>query len=304
MKAESELTHVCDDQKNVYFCLINLKEKTPRRLEVPYESAYFFDSLQIGNQIYFTGGGMPAKECNEEEYYTIAIRLTITSDIDPIQEKLSSMNIARANHTMVALDSSQIFVIGGCNSKAEIQSCEQYKESLHKWNEIASLNEKKKWVSVCTFASRYLYCFGGSTNKHLAESDAIETLDTTNLAAKTWTNIKLESGKELWKGGFFYGLIQLDKEMLLIFGGIKANKEVDDTCFYYPLLNKIVKGPKLNRPDVFFRSKPAVYGNEIIVAGTANSDLHIYKKDEKIWSLLKKSSWNPDPPPEFKAATT
>jgi N-acetylneuraminic acid mutarotase len=301
MKAENEFNHFCEEQ--TYFVLYTLKDKTTKRYEVPYETTYLLDSVQVDNQIYFTGGGVPPNESGKEEFFQTAMRLTVHEEEDPTVEKLANMNVSRANHTMAALNASLIFVIGGCNTKAEIPSCEQYKVSTKKWDAIASLNEKKMWVSVCTFQQKFLYAFGGSTKMKPAESETIEFLDTTNAAAKTWSLVSLASGKELWKRCFWAGSMQIDPETILVFGGLANKAEIEDVYMFTPKQNKLVKGPKLMRPDAFSRTKPGIYANELIVVGTSECDLHVYNIPDKKWRLIKKAAWNPEEQFEFKAAS-
>jgi N-acetylneuraminic acid mutarotase len=293
MKAENEINHFCDDPTNHDFMICNMKEKSAQGFEVPYETTYLYDSVQVNNQIYFTGGGVAPGSGATEEFFKTAMRLTILEGMDTKVEKLPNMNIARANHTMAAIGTSAVFVIGGSNSSAEIASCEQYKEATKKWIEIASLNEKKMWVSVCAFEGKFLYAFGGSTKAKPPESDTIECLDTSIVAAKAWTIVKLTSGKELYKRAFFSGSIQINPETIFIFGGIANKAETDDGYFFLPKQNKLVSGVKLSKADAFCKTKPCIYAGELMVVGTSGCDLHIFGLAEKKWRLIRKAAWNP-----------
>ena len=295
MKAPEKFTHFCDDQKNKCFVMFELADKTTRKFEVPYETVYLFDSVQIGSQIYFTGGGMPPTDTKGEQFFQTVVRLTVTEDMDTTTEKLPNMNVARANHTLVALNGKTLYAIGGCNTKAEIPACEEYNVDKKKWRDVAYLNEKKMWVSVCVVDSKYLYAFGGSTNLKPKESNMIECLDTTNLTAKTWTKIELTSGKDSWPRCFFVGTIQIAPETILLFGGLVSQTEVDSVYYFNTKTKGLTKATnKLLRPDAFYRTKPVVDGKEMVVVGSSEGDMHIYNIAEKKWNLIKKAMWNPE----------
>ena len=294
MKAAEEYTHFCDDQKNKCFVLYKLDDKTVHKLEVPYETDYLFDSVQIKNQIYFTGGGMRATESKGELFFQCVVRLTIEPDMDTTTEKLPNMNVSRANHTLVALNDNVIYAIGGCNSKAEIPACEEFTIDKKKWRDCAFLNEKKMWVSVCVVESRYLYAFGGSTNMKPKESNLIEFLDTADTTSKLWTKIELTAGKDVWPKCFFVGCVTLAPDAVILFGGLVNQVEVEDTYYFDPKAKTMIKGNKLGRPDAFYRTKPAIYGGEISVVGSSDGDMHVYNLVEKKWNLVKKAMWNPE----------
>jgi len=303
MESMSEFTHFCEDPKNKCFVLVNVKDKTTQRLEVPYETVYLFDSVQIKNQIYFTGGGLPPTEGRGEQFFQTAVRLTIDTDMETSVEKLPNMSVARANHSMVALNDKFLYVIGGCNTKAEIPACEEYSIEKKKWRDCAFLNEKKMLVSVCTVDGRYLYAFGGSTNLKPTESNLIECLDTTDLKAKFWTKIELAAGKDSWPRCVLAGCMQVGPDCVLIFGGAVEKKEIDSSYYFNPKAKAITKGPKLIRTDAFCRTKPIIYGNELIVVGSGEGDLHSYNLMEKKWNLSKKAMWNPEIDYSLKSET-
>ena len=292
MKESEEFTHFCDDQKNKCFVLFSLKDKSTRKLEVPYETDYLFDSAQIKNQIYFTGGGMHPTESKGEQFFQTVVRLTIHPDMDTSIEKLPNMNVSRANHTLVALNNNTLYAIGGCNTKAEIPACEEFTVDKKKWRDCAFLNEKKMWVSVCAVEGRYLYAFGGSTNLKPKESNLIECLDTNDHAAKMWAKVELTAGKELWPRCFFVGCVPLAGDTVLLFGGLVKQTEVDDTYVFNPKTKAMIKGPKLARSDAFYRTKPGIYENELMIVGSSEGDMHIYNIAEKKWILRKKAMWN------------
>lgn len=293
MKAESEFAHFCDDQKNKCFVVYNVKDKSTTKYEVPYETVYLFDSVQVKNHIYFTGGGMPPTDTHGEQFFDKAVEIIITGDDSKVEE-LPSMNVRRSNHTLVAVGDKQLYAIGGCNTKAEIPACEEYDIEGRKWRGCASLNEKKMWVSVCVFNARHLYAFGGSTNLKPKESALIECLDTQDKGAKMWTKVELSAGKDLWPRCFFVGCLQIEPNSIMLFGGLVNSNEVDDTYYFDPETRSMTKGQRLERRDAFYRTKPGINGKEMMIVGSNEGDMHIYSIADQKWSLIKKNMWNPE----------
>ena len=60
METEDVWMHYCEDPKSKQFILCNIediKEVQTRKYHVPYDSLYLFDTVQLKNVIYFSGGG-------------------------------------------------------------------------------------------------------------------------------------------------------------------------------------------------------------------------------------------------------
>lgn len=303
MEAGEEYSHFCDDQQNKCFVVYNLKDRQTRKYEVPYETVYLFDSVQVKNDIYFTGGGLPPAGGKPEQFFHNAVKVSILPDMDTTSDKLNSMKVSRANHTIVALTPNLLYVVGGCNSKAEIPSCEEYNVAKKTWREIAYLNEKKMWVSVCGVDGKYLYAFGGSSNLKPKESEMIEYLDSQDAAAKFWTKVTITAGKESWRRSFFIGCLQTSSDEILLFGGLVNQTEVDETSIFNFKKCAMTKGEKLARPDAFYRTKPGRMGNDITIVGSCEGDLHTYNIADKKWGLVKKETWNPEVGFTIKADT-
>ena len=303
MLPEEYLSHFCNDKNNKYFMIFDGVTKAGIQLEVPYETKYLLDSAQIKNCIYFTGGGIPATDEHGEQFLNVAMKLTIDSDRDTTKDKLANMNVARANHTMVAVGEKKLYVIGGCNTKAEIPACEVYDISQKNWKNCATLNERKMWVCVCVVDERYLYTFGGSTNLKQKESSIIEFLDTEDSSATLWTKLELNSGKDLWSKCLFIGAHQISSDCVLIFGGLVDKNEVNDSYYFNPKTKDLAKGPSLEKKDAFYRTKPLLCKDELIVVGSNEGDMHMYNITEKKWTLRLNKVWNPDSEVVLKSET-
>jgi N-acetylneuraminic acid mutarotase len=247
-----------------------------------------------------TGGGTSASESTPEQFFQIMMRVTIQPSMDIIVDKLANMFVARANHAMEAIGKQHLYVFGGTNSSGYLDSCEEYDIETNNWRMVARLNEKKKWMSACTFNSRYLYSFGGCVSDKNEVSKEIECFDTTDRSAKIWEVIKLAAGDSLLKGAFFIGTMNISNSYILLFGGVA--KAEDDSCVVFePVKRKLEKQKGLLKHDSFYRTKYGVSGKEYAIVGYRQGDLHIYDEETKKWNFIVKKIWNPKFEIEIKA---
>lgn len=303
---ENVWMHYCEDPRSKRFVLCNinnLKEVTTWRFNVPYDSLYCFNSVQINNLIFFTGGGNPASESSPEQFYQIIMRITVMPSMEVIADKLANMKVPRANHAMEAIGNKKLYVVGGSNSSGYIDSCEEYDINANSWREIASLNEKKKWLSLCHFKDRFLYAIGGCINDEHKGSCLIECLDTTNPMKKKWDIIKLDSGSGLTKSAFFVGLMNIFDSCILLFGGVLKSEE-ENCCFAFDPIKKTLEEQKgLLKRDSFYRTRYGVNGKNFAIVGCRDGDLHIYDIETKKWDLMVRKIWNPNYEITIKADT-
>lgn len=260
--------HYCEEGNNKQLILCDIKDlKSIQawKLNVPYESGFSFDTSQIKNFIYFTGGGNPPSEGSPMQFYQITMRMTIMPDMGTVSDKLANMNIPRANHTMEPMGDSKLYVIGGSNSSGYLSSCEEYNIATNKWREIASLNEMKQWVSVCSYKQRYFYAFGGCIIDESKGSPLIEFLDMEDAGAKCWNIVKIVAGGDLLKASYMTGVVSVADDCILIFGG-GIGKDFKDTCARFdPMKQTIEKGSSLLKKDNFYRTKYGISNNTIAI---------------------------------------
>eukprot|EP00826_Nyctotherus_ovalis_P027459 TRINITY_DN2146_c0_g1_i1.p1 TRINITY_DN2146_c0_g1~~TRINITY_DN2146_c0_g1_i1.p1 ORF type:complete len:306 (-),score=89.47 TRINITY_DN2146_c0_g1_i1:1409-2326(-) len=293
---EDTWMHYCEDPKAKQLVLCDMKDiKAIQtwRLNSPYDSSYYFDTVQVKNFIYFTGGGTPVSEASPEQFYQITMRMTIMPSMVTVADKLANMNFPRANHTMEAVGGTRLYVVGGSNSSGNLSSCEEYNIAENKWREIAPLNEKKKWISVCAYKAKHLYAFGGYLSDESNASDLIEVLDMEN-PLKAWEVVKIESGEELFKNTFLPGAIPVADDCILVFGGI-VKTEVKDACFAFdPVKRTLTKRRGILKKDSFYRTKYGKKGDTFGIVGAHDGDLHYYDSTKGKWGLMLKKIWNPD----------
>lgn len=292
IQEESEFTHFYDDPKNKTLVLYKLKDKTPIRIEVPYETEYQFAVAQLKNQLYFTGGGTPAHEDKGELYLKTAKRVSVNpKDMDTIPVSLANMNIARSRHTMAIVSGNAVYVVGGYNSNGIISSCEEYYITKGTWRICASLNEKKMQVSLIVIEPKYIYAFGGEKSEELSASKMIECLDTSKKEEKLWTQVILNSGADIWPETCFSGTFQVSTDIIMIFGGCFGKSEANGTFMFNIKSKSMTKGENLATKDLFYMTRPVVCGNDLVVIG--KNEGHVYNLLDQKWSLIKKETFTP-----------
>ena len=221
------------------------------------------------------------------------MKFLVKPEMDTTVTKLANMNHPRANHSMAMISPNNLYVVGGTNLSGNIKSCEEFSLDMNKWKIIASLNETKKWVSVCTFAEKYLYAFGGVIGAEAKASDKIECLDKKETGKKSWKLVELTSGKGVWGNRFFSGCIEINSNEIMIFGGIADGKEVDECLLLDPTTKAMKLGPKLAGPDAFYRAKHGTIAYMVVIVGSREGDLHIFDKKVGAWQCMLKNIWNP-----------
>lgn len=302
MKKEEEIWHFNDSTKNNFFtyCTFSGPKVFPNDYETPYESSNLFDTVQIKDLIYFCGGGIQScKECSEQ-YFRVLMSVFIKPDEEKQIEKLANMEVPRAFHAIIAVKSQFLYAVGGRNLTGELSSCEQYSIQDDIWKQVAHLNEKKKFISLCTFRDRYLYSFVGDKGEEQKESEIIEYLDTEDASAKQWNIVTLIEGKTLWGKIMLTSSIALNNDCILIFGGAVGKDDVKQTFLFYPSKKSMQKGAELKQADSFSGAKPYKRGDTIYMVGLSG-DLHIYNVSHKAWDIIPKKQWNPSFGLQWKA---
>eukprot|EP00826_Nyctotherus_ovalis_P012085 TRINITY_DN13156_c0_g2_i2.p1 TRINITY_DN13156_c0_g2~~TRINITY_DN13156_c0_g2_i2.p1 ORF type:complete len:304 (-),score=60.63 TRINITY_DN13156_c0_g2_i2:155-1066(-) len=291
IKEEGEFTHFYDDPKNKTLVLYRIKDKAPRRVEVPYQTEYPFAVAQFKNDLYFTGGGRMTESHGELFMKTAMVVKVKPKDMDTPAEKLAEMIMARTKHSMAIVNGTHLYAVGGLNSIGIITNCEEYEIDKNEWKACASLNEKRMRVSLIAIDPKYLYAFGGEKGKDLNGTKIIECLNTSNKGAKSWTLVALSSGAEVWPEICLSGTFQLTTEDIMIFGGCVGKAEVNSTFIFSIPSKSMRRSENLAYKDIFLMTRPVVYGNDLTVLG--KNEGHRYNLLDKKWSLLKKETLTP-----------
>ncbi len=306
MEATTPWMHYCEEGSTKVFVLCNitnLKEIFTWKYPVPYNSVFPFDSVQVKNVVYFCGGGVPKSEQHALEYFRVMIEASINDKMEVHLDRKANMLVPRANHTLTAIRHDILYVVGGENTEGCLNVCEMYNLEHNQWRSAATLQEKKKWVSVVLYNNQFLYAFGGCTGTPDKQSDLIETLDTQDSGAKHWTVVKLTSGAELWTKGYHFGLAQIADNCVLVFGGQTGKTTSQTCCLFKPVQLTLEPQRKLLAADSFSKGKLGSAEDSIVIVGSHNYALHLFHLPTKRWDLMSKSFWNPVIRTAYKSET-
>eukprot|EP00826_Nyctotherus_ovalis_P062279 TRINITY_DN8982_c0_g1_i13.p1 TRINITY_DN8982_c0_g1~~TRINITY_DN8982_c0_g1_i13.p1 ORF type:complete len:213 (-),score=33.87 TRINITY_DN8982_c0_g1_i13:162-800(-) len=211
------------------------------------------------------------------------------------------MNVSRADHSMEAINGKYLYVVGGINTDGLISSCEEYEIEADKWREIAPLNEKKKWMSLCSFNSKYLYSFGGCLTSASEATALIEFLDTGSPAA--WTPIKLGPDTYPFSACCLLGAVPVSPTCILLFGGVVKGKEIDLCLKFDTADNSLAKEKALLHCDSFCRTRAGFKGECFAIVGSREGGLHVYDGKQQKWSYKRRMIWNVKGELGFKSDT-
>lgn len=303
MIKEEVIWHFNDlDKLNSFaVCLSKDSKLVVKDYETPYESTYLFDTAQINDAIYFSGGGLQGNKTRPEQYFRVIIKVLIKPGSEKEIERLANMEIPRAFHGLVAIQQNFLYAIGGKNLTGELSSCEQYNIKDDIWRPVASLNEKKKFISLCSFKDKFIYSFVGDKGER-QESDIIEFLDTEKAYRDFWEIVPISSGERIWGKIMLPGTVEIGSDCILIFGGTIDHDDISKTFLFFPSKNTIRKWDELKHPDSFSGAKPYQMGSRIFIPGLSG-ELHIYNLASREWEVISKKKWNPTNECELKAET-
>jgi len=173
-----------------------------------------------------------------------------------------------------------------------INKCEKYDIFNDKWIEIPDIIQKRQNAALAVHNQRYLYAFCGYDGYR--NVDTFERLDFLD-EDKGWEMFDLKSVAkdidvvDIRKNRM--GVINLDFDRMLIFGGERNNKEYKDAYIYEFYENKFYQFSDLVRTSNFIM-QPLYYSGKYIVFDFLNNihelnlenlqfEYHIFHKDEE-----------------------
>ena len=171
-----------------------------------------------------------------------------------------------------------------------IKKCEKYDIYNDKWIEIPEINFHRQNAALAIHNQRYLYAFCGYDG--FRNVDNFERLDFLNEDAG-WETIDLKSVAkdvevvDIRKNRM--GIINLDFDRMLIFGGERNNKEYKEAYIYEFYENKFYQFADIVRTSNFIMS-PIYYNGKYIVFDFLNNihelnletlqfEYHVFHKD-------------------------
>jgi len=182
----------------------------------------------------------------------------------------SDMIYRRRAHSLIYFNDF-IYAISGVDKLEMIKKCEKYDIYNDKWIEVIELNYPRQNAALAIHNQRYLYAFCGYDG--FRNVDTFERLDFLD-EKKGWEMFDLKNVAkdcevvDIRKNRM--GIITLDFDRMLIFGGERNNKEYKDAYIYEFYENKFYQFADLVRTSNFIMS-PVYYNGKYIVFDFLNN---------------------------------
>ncbi|MCQ2820699.1 MAG: hypothetical protein MJ252_25835 [archaeon] len=195
----------------------------------------------------------------------------------------------RRAHSLIYFN-DYIYAISGVDKLEMIKSCEKYDIYNDKWYPIPDLKYNRQNAALAIHNQRFLYAFSGYDG--FRNVDTFERLDAKNEEAG-WELFELKDTQkdceevDIKKNRL--GVITLDFDRMLIFGGERNNKEYKDSYIYefyekkfYPFADLVRTSNFIMQP-VFEDGKYIIFDflNNIheLNLETLNFEYHVFHKE-------------------------
>lgn len=239
-----------------------------------------------GNKLILTGG---------EKDYIESLNSTYMFKFRPLDDNeegftakvihKAPMLCKRRAHSLIYFN-DYIYAVSGVDKLEMIKKCEKYDIVNDKWLPVPDLNYTRQNAALAIHNQRYLYAFAGYDG--FRNVDTFEKIDFMN-EEKGWELFELKStGKEeelevdIKKNRL--GVITLDFDRMLIFGGERNNKEYKDAYIYEFYEKKFYGFPDISRNSNFIMSPVYSQGRYIIFDFLNN--IHVLNLERLEFSYL------------------
>eukprot|EP00826_Nyctotherus_ovalis_P016053 TRINITY_DN14623_c0_g2_i1.p1 TRINITY_DN14623_c0_g2~~TRINITY_DN14623_c0_g2_i1.p1 ORF type:complete len:505 (+),score=80.00 TRINITY_DN14623_c0_g2_i1:129-1643(+) len=198
----------------------------------------------------------------------------------------SFMNEERASHSLIGNKDNEVYAVGGYNTSGLLSSTEIYDVNADMWKKLASMNIRRKNLSLCIIAEQFLYAIGGVIENDM-ETSMIEFL---NLNKNTeWLLVEVKGIGASQK----MGAAEIDSNTIILFGGKQNGKKCKESYLLNVAEKAVTQISSLEAPASFNnRSDQMITGSYLYVtAGNAIGETHIYNVKTSKWLLMKKEAY-------------
>ena len=200
--------------------------------------------------------------------------------------KKSQMSVNRVHHSLCYV-ADTLFCFGGRNNeKASLNSCEKYKVSEDKWENIASMHYERCSFGTSSFSNAFVFAFFGCQN------DCLEKYDINR---NTWEIIKPINFNTSFIANNV-GCLQINPNQILILGGVHEketsieNDRNDNECLQRGLLYNVSENSITNLGDIL--GVPLVNPSQVIIS---NKNIYCLGESEYVrglhFSLKNEFDW-------------
>jgi len=219
----------------------------------PFRSKF----VNLGKSLLLTGGNENENKLNKC-YLISVVGSKPENKIEKYEININSygnLKEKRERHSIIYLPSKNyVFICSGFSTK----TCEYTDLSKGVWEEIKPLNNERVDASMAFINERYIYIFCGSflenENAQLDYLNDMEYFDINNFD-KGWTNVKFTNDKKYNLSFGALGVLPVDKNIFLIYGGYYGKKynnrtyKVDCKDYEHPTIEDI--NININKSSIF-----------------------------------------------------
>jgi len=192
-------------------------------------------SCKIKDKIYCAGG----YQSTLKKYLIKYEEYEIVKDLKLERKELISLNNPICGNTLVSLNNTIIYSIGG-NNGYYVSEVWKYDVKKNKWSQSKNLNEGKWLVTAIVLQNKFIYSIGGQSAKN---DYGIEKLDA--YSENNWETINFNNfPSEFLSSGFHYNpAAKIKDDEFIIFGStaiidINIRTETCSTLYKYECLQE------------------------------------------------------------------
>jgi hypothetical protein len=272
------------------------KKRTIHKIEGIVKSRHF-DSALIKNSIFIVGG-------NDEEGKEL-LRNTYEYEIlerGSVLHQKADLIKGRFGHKVISVTDSFVYALGGIVSSflgtKYTNHCEKYDRVFDRWVEVKPLYESKGYMSACHFKERFIYVFGGFSDDVASESSSTVEFFDTMIESEGWKLVKFVNINKKWAPISQSGVIQLGRQMLLLFGGRTNKSKFTSDCYLYNIKDNTMKllECKIAQPTTFYQRPVVTFKDQIYSFDASENDLHTFDPVAIKWEVVKHAQWDQAPP--------
>ncbi len=272
---------------------IAAKKRTVHKIDGITRSKHF-DYTLIKNSIYIIGG-------HDEESKTL-LRSTFEYELlerGNVLHQRADLLKGRFAHKVISVTDSFIYALGGIISSflgtKYTDHCEKYDRVFDRWVEVKPLHESKGYMSACHFKERFIYVFGGFSDDVASESSSVVEFFDTMIESDGWKLVKFVNVNKKWAPISQAGVVQLGRQMLLLFGGRSNKAQFTTDCYLYNIKDSTMKQLecKLANPTAFYQRQIVTYKDQVYAFDSTECNLHIFDPVSIRWNVVKRAEWEP-----------
>ena len=272
------------------------KKRTVYKLDNIQKSKHF-DTALIKNNIFIIGG-------HDEETKTLlknTYEYEILEKAGTLQQRADLLK-GRFGHKAIAVTDSFVYALGGIISSflgiKYTNHCEKYDRVFDRWVEVKPMYESKGYMSACSFRDRFIYVFGGFSDDVASESSSTVEFFDTMIESEGWKIVKFNNVNKKWAPISQAGVIQLGRQMLLLFGGRTNKSQFTSDCYLYNMKDNSMKQLecKIASATAFYQRHIATYQDELYAFDSNENNLHIFDPVAIKWNVIKRADWEKSEP--------